>query len=61
MRTDFTVDQVKEIEAKGCDLARSCRWDRAEIMAIAYHALIDANFPTEAAKLLEIADALHDE
>lgn len=53
MAYDQTLDQVKELEARGAELARRCNWAGQDIFAIAYHALTEANFHTEAAKLAE--------
>ena len=62
MAYNLTHDQVLALEKRGAELSRSCKWDGAEILAIAYHALTDANFHTEAEKVGALLEALeHDE
>ena len=61
MAFELKLDQVKELEKRGAELASSCKWDGPTIMAIAYHALTEANFHKEAAKLLDIMDETAEE
>ena len=54
MNNEITLDELKTLEARGAELARQCNWAGQDILAIAYHALTDANFHKEAAKLAEV-------
>ena len=56
----FNVKVGKE-EVLGVILAKYCRWEGAKILDIAIHALEDANFRAEAAKVQEIAESLQRE
>ena len=56
MAFDLTLDQVKVLETRGAELARQCKWNGEEILAIAFHALTEANFHKEAAKIADIMD-----
>lgn len=61
MGYDLPLDQVKELEKRGAELAAACKWNGTEILAIAMYALTDANFHAEAAKLGDMVDELeHD-
>lgn len=56
----FNVKVGKE-EVLGVILAKYCRWEGPKILDIAIHALDDANFHAEAAKVQEIAETLQRE
>lgn len=58
MAYDLTLAQVEGLEKRGEELARACKWNGVDILAIAMYALEDANFHAEAAKLGELVDDL---
>lgn len=60
MQKEFTVDEIEALEDQGTTLAQQCKWDGEMILAVAYHALVDANFHTEATKLLTLIDELYE-
>jgi hypothetical protein len=60
MKYDQTLEQVMAREAQARLLARACGGDGEEILALAYHALVDANYDKEAQRLLDLMDELYE-
>lgn len=58
MSKELTLEQVKVLEARGRQLAADCGWQGELILAIAYDALVDANYHKEAEKLMQLTDEL---
>lgn len=46
----------QQMEKIGRGLAATCNWNRDEILAAAFHALTDANFHEDAAKIMHMTD-----
>jgi hypothetical protein len=59
MTFKLTVEEVKQLEQRGAELAKSCKWDGQEILALAFHALTDANFHKEAEALADLMECEH--
>lgn len=55
---EITIEKLETLEKAGARLAAACNWAGQDILAVAYHALVDANFHTEAAELAEVFEGM---